>query len=459
MTTRENFGSKLGAILAAAGSAVGLGNVWRFPIETGQHGGAAFICIYILCIIILGIPIMMGEFLIGRHTHSNTARAYQRLAPGTQWKWVGRLGVFTGTFILCYYCVIGGWTLHYTTLAATNTFDGVPPAEFQDIFALFVSNPWMPTVWLIIFMLMTHVVVSRGIQHGIERFSKIIMPMLFILVVVLVICSVCLPGASNGIEFLLKPDFSKVTGKVLLGAMGQAFFSLSLGMGCLCTYASYFNHHTNLGRTAVNVCVIDTIVAIMAGFIIFPSVFNIGVDADHLQAGPSLLFISLPNVFQKSFGAVPFLAILFSTAFYFLIFIAALTSAISLHEVTTAFIVEEMKLKRRWAALIVTGICSAVGVVCSLSFGPLKDMLIFDMSIFDFFDYISGNIFLPVAGMLISIFVGWYLDRHILIEEFSNNGELRARYIPIIVFILRYIAPVAIGLVLLNQIGVFSFLA
>lgn len=459
MTTRENFGSKLGAILAAAGSAVGLGNVWRFPIETGQHGGAAFIIIYIICILLLGIPIMMSEFLIGRRTHSNTARAYDQLSGGTCWKWLGRLGVFTGTFILCYYCVVGGWTLQYTTMAATGAFDGVPANEFGSLFQTFVANPWMPTVWLIIFMLMTHIVVSRGIQHGIERFSKIIMPTLFILVVLLVVCSVCLPGAGAGIEFLLKPDFSKVTGKVILGAMGQAFYSLSLGMGCLCTYASYFNHHTNLGRTAVNVCVIDTIVAIMAGFIIFPSVFNIGMDANNLDAGAGLLFVSLPNVFQKSFEALPFLAILFSTAFYFLIFIAALTSAISLHEVTTAFIVEEMKLKRRWAALIVTAVCSAVGVVCSLSFGPLKDVLIFGMSIFDFFDYISGNIFLPVAGMLISIFAGWYLDRRILTEEFSNNGELRAKYIPLIVFLLRYIAPVAIGLVLLNQVGVFSFLA
>ena len=437
MNTRENFGSKLGAILAAAGSAVGLGNVWRFPIETGQHGGAAF--------------------LIGRHTHSNTARAYQRLSPGTQWKWVGRLGVFTGTFILCYYCVIGGWTLHYTTLAATNAFDGVPATKFQDVFTSFVSNPWLPTVWLIIFMLMTHVVVSRGIQHGIERFSKIIMPVLFILVAVLVVCSVCLPDSSEGIKFLLMPDFSKVTGRVVLGAMGQAFFSLSLGMGCLCTYASYFNHHTNLARTAVNVCVIDTVVAIMAGFIIFPSVFNIGMNADNLQAGPSLLFISLPNVFQKSFEGIPFLALLFSTAFYFLIFIAALTSAISLHEVTTAFIVEELKLKRRRAALIVTGVCSAVGVICSLSFGPLREVTLFGMSVFDFFDYISGNIFLPVGGMLISIFVGWYLDRRILTEEFSNNGELKAQYLPVVVFILRYIAPVAIALVLLNQLGLFAF--
>lgn len=458
MNTRENFGSKLGAILAAAGSAVGLGNVWRFPIETGQHGGAAFIIIYIVCIMVLGIPIMMSEFLIGRRTHSNTARAYATLAPGTGWKWVGRLGVFTGTFILCYYCVIGGWTLHYTTLAATNAFDGVPATEFGDIFTAFVSNKWMPTVWLILFMLMTHVVVSRGIQHGIERFSKVIMPTLFILVVVLVVCSVCLPGASKGIEFLLKPDFSKVTGKVVLGAMGQAFFSLSLGMGCLCTYASYFNSHTNLGRTALNVCVIDTIVAIMAGFIIFPSVFNIGMDADHLQAGANLLFISLPNVFQKAFGAAPILALLFSTAFYFLIFIAALTSAISLHEVTTAFLCEELKLKRRWSALIVTAVCSIVGVFCSLSFGPLSGVKLFGMTIFDFFDYISGNIFLPVAGLLISVFAGWYLDRKVLHEEFTNHDTLHAPYIPVIIFILRYIAPIGIGLVLLNQLGAFSWL-
>lgn len=459
MQTRENFGSKLGAVLAAAGSAVGLGNVWRFPIETGQHGGAAFIVIYIVFILLLGVPIMMAEFLIGRRTHSNTARAYERLSPGTQWKWVGRLGVFTGTFILCYYCVIGGWTLHYTMLAATDSFDGVPATEFGGIFSTFVSNPWMPTVWLVLFMLMVHVIVSRGIKRGIERFSKIIMPVLFILVVVLVVCSVCLPGASKGIEFLLMPDFSKVTGRVVLGAMGQAFFSLSLAMGCLCTYASYFNSKTNLPRTALNVCVIDTIVAVMAGFIIFPSVFNIGMDAEHLEAGPSLLFISLPNVFQKAFGAIPMVDVLFSSAFYFLIFIAALTSAISLHEVTTAFLTEELKMRRRWAALTVTLVCSLVGVVCSLSFGPMSGLKIAGMSVFDLFDFVSGNILLPVGGLLISVFAGWYLDRKILTDELTNHGKLQVSWLGTAIFILRYIAPVAIGVVLLDQLGMFSFLS
>ena len=458
MDNRENFGSKLGAILAAAGSAVGLGNVWRFPIETGQNGGAAFIIIYIFCILLLGLPIMMSEFLIGRHTHANTARAYQMLSPGTQWKWVGRLGVFSGTFILCYYCVIGGWTLHYTYLSAADAFSGVAPDKYGDIFTGFVANPWVPVAWLVLFMAVVHVVIVRGIRKGIEKYSKILMPTLFILVVVLVIGAVCLPGASKGIEFLLMPDFSKVDGSVVLSAMGQAFFSLSLAMGCLCTYASYFNKKTNLARTALNVCAIDTLVAIMAGFIIFPSVFNIGMDADNLQAGASLIFISLPNVFQKAFGQLPFVAIIFSVLFYFLIFIAALTSAISLHEVATAFCTEELHVKRRTAALIVTLVCTSLGVVCSLSFGPLSSATLFGMSIFDFFDYISGNIFLPVGGMLISIFAGWCLDRKIIDEEIGSGSRLSARLLPLVIFLLRFVAPIGIGLVLLNQLGLFSLI-
>ena len=452
---RENFGSKMGAVLAAAGSAVGLGNIWRFPIETGQNGGAAFIIIYVACVLLLGIPIMMSEFFIGRHTHTNTAGAYRMLAPGTPWKWVGRLGVLSGFVILSYYSVVAGWTAEYTVLAVSNSFEGKTVADFPTIFTNFVSNPWKPVLWLLAFMVATHFVVVRGVKSGIERFSKVMMPALFIIMIVLAACSVMLPGAREGLEFLLKPDFSKITGSVVLSAMGQAFFSLSLGLGCLCTYASYFGPDTNIGKTALNVSFIDTMVAVMSGFIIFPAVFNAGCSLDSNDIGPSLLFITLPNVFQQAFGSIPMLSYGVSVLFYFLLVVAALTSTISMHEVVTAYVNEEFNMSRRKAATIVTLACSVVGVVCSLSFGPFDGVKLFGMGIFDFFDYVSSNIFLPVGGMFISLFAGWYLDRKLMRDEMTNGGALRAPYFRVLIFILRYVAPIAIAIILLNQLGVF----
>ena len=451
--SRENFGSKIGAVLAAAGSAVGLGNIWRFPIETGQNGGAAFIIVYIGCVLLLGIPIMMSEFIIGRHTHTNTAGAYRKLAPGTSWKWVGRLGVLSGFVILSYYSVVAGWTAEYTALAITNYFDGKGANDFPAIFAKFVSNPWLSVSLMLAFMIVTHVIVIRGVKSGIEKFAKVMMPALFVILIILAICSVMLPGASQGLEFLLKPDFSKITGSAVLSAMGQAFFSLSLGLGCLCTYASYFGNDTNIGKTALNVSIIDTFVAVMSGFIIFPAVFNAGYTLSSEDIGPSLLFITMPNVFQQAFGSMPVLSYVVSVLFYFLLVVAALTSTISMHEVVTAYVSEEFTTTRRKAATIVTIACSTVGVFCALSFGPLDGFKLFGMTLFDLFDYVSSNIFLPVGGMFIALFVGWYLDKKIVRDEVTNNGTLRAPYLRLIVFILRYVAPIAIGFILINQLG------
>lgn len=451
--SRENFGSKIGAVLAAAGSAVGLGNIWRFPIETGQNGGAAFIIVYIGCVLLLGIPIMMSEFIIGRHTHTNTAGAYRKLSPGTSWKWVGRLGVLSGFVILSYYSVVAGWTAEYTALAITNYFDGKGANDFPAIFAKFVSNPWLSVSLMLAFMIVTHVIVIRGVKSGIEKFSKVMMPALFVILIILTICSVMLPGASQGLEFLLKPDFSKITGSAVLSAMGQAFFSLSLGLGCLCTYASYFGNDTNIGKTALNVSIIDTFVAVMSGFIIFPAVFNAGYTLSSEDIGPSLLFITMPNVFQQAFGSMPVLSYVVSVLFYFLLVVAALTSTISMHEVVTAYVSEEFTMTRRKAATIVTIACSTVGVFCALSFGPLDGFKLFGMTLFDLFDYVSSNIFLPVGGMFIALFVGWYLDKKIVRDEVTNNGTLRAPYLRLIVFILRYVAPIAIGFILINQLG------
>ena len=447
---RANFGSKLGVILASAGSAVGLGNIWRFPFETGNHGGAAFILIYLGCVLFFGIPIMVAEFSIGRHSRANTAGAYQKLAPGTQWRWVGRMGVLAGFLILGYYSVVAGWTLEYIVQAGTNTFAGQSANDFIASFNGFVAHPWRPALWMLVFMLMTHFIIVKGVERGIEKSSKIMMPMLFLLLIVLAVCSVSLPGAGAGIEFLLKPDFSKVDGNVLLGAMGQAFFSLSLGMGCLCTYASYFRNDTNLPKTALNVGWIDTMVAILASFIIFPAAFSVGIQPD---AGPSLLFITLPNVFQQAFGNLPWLAIILSIMFYVLLALAALTSTISLHEVVTAYLHEEFNLTRSRAAKLVTAGCTFLGVLCSLSLGIGKELTIFGLTLFDLFDFLTAKIMLPLGGFFIAIFTGWYLDKRIVWEEVSNNGTLPKVVYRIWLFLLKYIAPIGIGFIFINELG------
>lgn len=452
MTKKErgNFGSKLGVILASAGSAVGLGNIWRFPYETGNHGGAAFILIYLGCILLLGLPIMIAEFLIGRHSQANTARAYQILAPGTQWRWVGRMGVLAGFLILGYYSVVAGWTLEYIFEAVSNSFAGKTPAEFISSFQSFSSNLWRPALWLTLFLLATHFIIVKGVEKGIEKSSKIMMPTLFIIILILVGCSVTLPGAGKGIEFLLKPDFSKVDGNVFLGAMGQAFFSLSLGMGCLCTYASYFSKNTNLTRTAFSVGIIDTFVAVLAGFIIFPAAFSVGIQPD---AGPSLIFITLPNVFQQAFSGIPILAYIFSVMFYVLLALAALTSTISLHEVVTAYLHEEFNFTRGKAARLVTTGCILLGILCSLSLGVTKEFTIFGLGMFDLFDFVTAKLMLPLGGLLISIFTGWYLDKKLVWSEITNNGTLKVPTYKLIIFILKYVAPIAISVIFINELG------
>ncbi|WP_368116008.1 sodium-dependent transporter [Bacteroides fragilis] len=452
MTKKErgNFGSKLGVILASAGSAVGLGNIWRFPYETGNHGGAAFILIYLGCILLLGLPIMIAEFLIGRHSQANTARAYQILAPGTQWRWVGRMGVLAGFLILGYYSVVAGWTLEYIFKAVSNSFAGKTPAEFISSFQSFSSNPWRPALWLTLFLLATHFIIVKGVEKGIEKSSKIMMPTLFIIILILVGCSVTLPGAGKGIEFLLKPDFSKADGNVFLGAMGQAFFSLSLGMGCLCTYASYFSKNTNLTRTAFSVGIIDTFVAVLAGFIIFPAAFSVGIQPD---AGPSLIFITLPNVFQQAFSGIPILAYIFSVMFYVLLALAALTSTISLHEVVTAYLHEEFNFTRGKAARLVTTGCILLGILCSLSLGVTKEFTIFGLGMFDLFDFVTAKLMLPLGGLLISIFTGWYLDKKLVWSEITNNGTLKVPTYKLIIFILKYVAPIAISVIFINELG------
>ena len=310
--------------------------------------------------------------------------------------------------------------------------------HFTVFFNDFVSNPWKPVLYMIIFMLLTHIIIVRGVKEGIEKFSKVMMPLLLMIICVLVVCSFSMPGSSEGLRFLLKPDFSKVTSKVVLDAMGQAFFSMSIGMGCLCTYASYFTKDANLFKTAGSVALIDTLVAVMAGFIIFPAVFSVpGLSAN---AGPGLVFVTLPNVFQLAFHSVPWLGYIFSLMFYVLLVLAALTSTISLHEVATAFIHEQFHISRNKAANYMTVTCIILGVFCALSFGVLSKWTLLNMTIFDWFDYVTAKLFLPLAGMFISIFTGWYLDRKIVRDEITNGGKLRIPFFGFYIFLLKFIA-------------------
>lgn len=447
MSERANFKNTLGIILATAGSAVGLGNVWRFPYIAGENGGASYIIIYIICVLLLGIPCMVSEFIIGRHSASNTARAYNKM--GNRW-WgiVGLLSVATGFLITCYYVIVSGWCFQYMYATLAGELNGNADYYIQ-YFNDFSSNPWKPVVCAVAFMAVTHFVIIHGIRGGIERASKVLMPALFVLLLVIVVSSCMLPGASKGIEFLLFPDFSKINANVFLDAMGQSFYSLSIGMGCICTYASYFSRRTNLSRSAIQISVIDCMVAILAGLMIFPAAFSVGVQPD---SGPSLIYITLPNVFQQAFSAAPFVGKVVSFAFYALMSLAALTSLISLHEVSTAFFQEELKISRRVSALIVSCGTGFVGIFCSLSLGGVDWLTFNGMTLFDIFDFVTGQIFLPIVGFFACLFIGWYVPKSVVRDEFTNWGTLKGSLFGLFLFCVRFICPTGILAVFVNQL-------
>lgn len=448
-SNRGHFGSKIGIILATAGSAVGLGNVWRFPYMAGENGGAAFIVIYIVCILLLGVPGMISEFIIGRHSATNAARAYDTMSRGKPWKWVGLLGIVTSVIILGFYSVVAGWCLQYLCASFAGTING--NADYvKAYFAHFSSDPVVPCLWAVGFILITHFVVVRGVRDGIEKFSKMMMPTLFVLLVIIVIASCSLPNAVRGVEFLLKPDFSMVDRNMMLEALGQAFFSLSLGTACLCTYASYFSKRTHLAKSAMQICFIDTLIAILAGLMIFPAAFSVGVNPD---SGPSLIFITLPNVFQQAFVSMPLVGYVISVLFYALLVLAALTSTISMHEIGTAFFHEELKKPRSVAGWIVTVAASLLAVFCSLSVGAC-DITLFGMSLMDFFDHFTAQYMMPTGAFLTSLYIGWYVRRQTVYDEFTNQGTVARLLFPVFYLLVRFVCPVCILLVFLHQMGI-----
>ena len=446
---RVNFGSKLGVILATAGSAVGLGNIWRFPYMTGQNGGAVFILIYVLCVLLLGIPCMISEFIIGRHGQANTARAFRKISGGTMWSLIGYMGVLTGFLISGYYAVVSGWCLEYLWASLTGQLQG-DPEYIKTYFATFSQDPVKPVFWTFIILLATYLIIENGVRDGIEKASKLMMPTLFILLLVIVVASCMLPEAEKGIEFLFKPDMSKFTSDVFLGALGQSFYSMSIAMGCICTYASYFSKQTNLANSAMQIGVIDFFVALLAGLVILPAAFSVGVNPD---SGPSLIFITLPNVFQHAFGN-EVIGYAISVLFYILLSMAALTSLMSLHEVSTAFLQEEMGTTRKRAALGVTIGCIIIGTVCSLSLGAWSHIRVWGMTIFDTFDFVTGQLFLPIVGFLTCIFIGWFVPHKIVHDEFTNMGTLRnGTLFHFYIFLVKYVCPVFILFIFLHQFG------
>lgn len=446
---RAQFSSSFGVIAAAAGSAVGLGNIWKFPYITGVYGGAAFLFVYLGFILAIGLPIMLSEFIIGRKSRKNAFGAFKKLAPKSLWQYVGILGVGAAFMILAFYGVVAGWSIEYVFVALTDGFSQKSPDQLSSMFTDFIESPFRPVMFQLLFMVLTGAIVIVGIKDGIEKNVKILMPILVVIILVLCIRAITLPGASEGLRFLFKPDFSKLTGEGVLSALGHAFFSLSLGMGTLITYGSYIDKKNNLTRTVIQVTVADTLIAILAGIAIFPAVFAFGIEP---SSGPGLVFITLPNVFQQMSGGY-----VFSILFFVLLTVAALTSSISILEVVVAYFHEELKLKRKLATVFATIMIGLLGVICSLSMGIFSDYTFFDLNFFDLLDWISANLLLPLGGLFISLFIGWKFGRKKVQEEIENGGRVSQKILSIFIFLVRFIAPVAIAAVFLSGIGLLNF--
>lgn len=439
---KDGFTSNLGAIAAAAGSAIGLGNIWRFPYTVGQYGGGAFLFIYLLFVFLIGVPIMMSELTLGRRSGSNTVGAYRTLAPKRKgWAAVGIWGIITVFLIYAFYTTVTGWTLNYVVQSVSGGLSGQSAEGVSKMFADFISHPYLPLIYQLLFLVFTVVVVVLGVQKGIEGFSKVLMPILFLLMIVLCIRSVTLPGAGKGLEFLFKPDFSKLNGEAVLSALGQAMFSLSIGLGVLITYGSYVRKEDNLFKTSVVIASMDTLVAVLAGVAIFPAVFAFGMSP---ASGPGLVYEVLPNVFNSMSGGI-----IFASTFFLLLTIAALTSTISMHEALVCWLTQDLKMKRTPATILTAAAIFIVGVFCTLSFGVMSDFQIFGRTIFDLLDHLTATYMLPMGALGIIIFLGWRLPKPEVYDELSNSGQIKAYFFNFVYFMIRYIAPVAVFIVLI----------
>lgn len=436
---RDSFGSRFGALVAMAGSAVGLGNLWRFPYLVGENGGAAFIVVYIVLLFIICLPIFISEFVVGRRSQKNAFAAFRDLSGGTAWRWVGLVTVIVPLIVLSYYSVIGGWSIDYLLKSLSFSFTGGESQNaINTMFTDLVTSTWTPLISLTAFLLATTLVVMVGIKDGIEKFSKVMMPLLFFIVIGIAVYSMTLPGAKAGLDYLFRPDFSKIDAKVCAAALGQAFFSLSIGFGTILTYASYVDKKENTLFQSSATAISDLAFALIAGMAIMPAVFAFGLNP---QSGPGLVFETLPYVFgQMPAGGV--IAILFFIA----LLVAALTSSISMLEVAVAYLVEEKNFSRVAACLVLFAICMVIGIFCSLSFGPLSDFKIAGRTIFDFFDNLSSNVLMTLGSLLTVLFVGWKLKKTDIYDEFTNGGTIstNVRIFGVLWFLIRYICPLAV---------------
>ncbi len=444
---RESFGSRFGVLMAMVGSAVGLGNMWRFPYMVSEHGGAAFLFVYVICVFIICLPIFFAEFVVGRRSQSNAFRAFEKLAPGSQWKWVGFVAITAPVIILSYYSVVGGWSIQYFFKSCTFGFTELVTQEYLDsMFAGFISSTWAPLLGHTFFLILTALVLMGGVKSGIERFGKVMMPILYFIVLAIAIWTATLPGASEGLSFLFNPDFSAITPSVCAAALGQAFFSLSLGYGTMLTYASYVSKKENIASSSVSIALSDLVFSLIASCAIMPAVFAFGLNT---QGGPGLVFQTLPYIFSKMpFGGL--VAILF----FLSLVVAALTSAISLYEVGVAYLTEERKMSRKKAVIVLFVAIWVVGVLCSLSFGPLSHVKIFGNIFFDFLDKLSANFLMTLGSLMVVLFVGWKMKKPDVFDEFTNGGTLRGnvRLFRILWPVLRYVAPVAILVIFISNL-------
>lgn len=446
---REGFTTTLGVLAATLGSAVGLGNIWKFPSLTGQNGGAAFVLVYIVCVALIGLPVMLSEFIIGRRAQCNNVGCFHKLEPNPRKPWylAGVIGVLAAFLIMFFYTDVAGWVYSYAFRALTGGFLNVGVKQTGDIFAAWTGSVVGPLVWQWIVLIVISAVIIAGVTKGIERMTKTLLPILFVLLLICDVRALTLPGAMAGVNYLFHPDFTKITGAVVLAALGLAFFKLSVGMGTMTTYGSYIGKNESLPGTAVRVAFADTVVSILAGLAIFPAVFAFGFKPD---AGPSLLFITIPAVFKTMpFGEV------FLTMFFVLAGIAATGAMISLLEVPVAYLTEEWHWSRLWATVASAGLMGVIGSLATLSTSVLSKTLVFGKTFFDLFDFLSSNIALPVGGIVICIFVGWKLGQKVIEDEASNEGRLKNRgFLKVFAFTVRYLAPIAIAIVLLNGLGV-----
>ena len=451
MKERENFGSRMAVIMAFAGSAIGLGNIWRFPYLVGQNGGAAFVVIYVIATLVISLPIFFAESVIGRRSGANCRGAFISLGKGTKWPYLGFLMVFTPLWIVSYYSVVGGWSLEYLVQALRLDFIHTAPDAMNGTFERFISRTWAPLGFHLAFLGLTVAIVALGVKSGIEKFSKICLPVLFALVVLIAVYSLTLPGAQNGVSYLFKPDFSKVTFGTCLDALGQSFYSLSLGMGIVITYSSYVSKQENLMVSGAGTAVSDMLFAILAGVAVMPAVFAAGIEPG---SGPGLIFDTLPYIFAQMGLEMPWISSIAAILFFLTILFAALTSSISLIEVGVAYLTEERGFKRGWACVFLFVITGVLGGLCSLSFGPLADVKVFGMGFFDLFDTLASNVLLTVGGLLVVLFVGWKMPKADVFDELTNGGTKRrnVRLFNFFYFLIRYVAPVGVAVLIISNL-------